>query len=126
MSEAVKFLETPGGEDLAVLPRKEYEELLDAAEDAEDAALTRERRDEPTLPLEVVLEIRSGNLHPLTAWRKATGMTQAQLAEKVDVRAATISDIEQNKSPGVSLAVMHNIARALGLRIDDLVTGDPD
>ena len=121
MSETVQILHTPGGEDLAVLPRAEYEALRAAAEDAEDAALVRERRNEPALPLDVALAVRKGELHPLTAWRKHAGIAQADLAEKAGVRIATVSDIERNASPSVSAATLKKLADVLQIGIDDLM-----
>lgn len=121
MSETVQILHTPGGEDLAVLPRAEYEALRAAAEDAEDAAIIRARRDEPALPLDVALAVRKGETHPLTAWRTAAGLTQAQLAEKAGVRNATVSDIERGASPSVAASTLKKLADVLKIGIDDLM-----
>ena len=113
------FFTTEGGEELAILPRTAYEALIDAADEAQDLADVRARRGEPTLPLEVGMAVIKGEMSPVEAWRKEHGLTQAQLAEKADVRTATISDIESGKSRG-RFDVMQRIAAALGLGLDDL------
>jgi len=113
------FITTEGGEELAIMPRAAYEALIDAADEAQDMADLRARRDEPSLPLDVAMAMVKGEVHPVEAWRKEHGMTQAQLAEKADVRTATISDIESGKSRG-RFDVMQRIASALGVGLDDL------
>ena len=113
------FFTTEGGEELAIMPRAAYEALIDAADEAQDLVDVRARRDEPTLPLEVGMAVIKGEMHPLEAWRKELGLTQAQLAGKAGVRPATISDIESGKSHG-RFDVMQRIAAALGVGLDDL------
>ena len=95
------------------------EPLIDAADEAQDMADLRARRDEPSLPLDVAMAMIKGEVHPVEAWRKEHGMTQVQLAGKAGVRPATISDIESGKSQG-RMDVMQRIAAALGLGLDDL------
>ena len=124
MPENVQILRTPGGEDLAVLPRAEYEALRAAAEDAADAALIRARRDEPALPLSAAVAVRKGETHPLTAWRNAAGLTQAQLAENAGVRNATVSDIERGASPAVAATTLKKLADALKIGVDDLMVDE--
>ncbi len=113
------FFTTDVGEELVIMPRAAYEALIDAADEAQDLADLRARRDEPSLPLDVAMAMIKGEIHPVEAWRKELGLTQAQLAEKTGVRPATISDIESGKSRG-RMDVMQRIAEALGLGLDDL------
>jgi DNA-binding XRE family transcriptional regulator len=113
------FIITEGGEELAIMPRAAYEALIDAADEAQDVADLRARRGEPSLPLEVAMAVIKGETHPVEAWRKERGLTQAQLAGKTGVRPATISDIEADKSHG-RFDVMQRIASALGVGLDDL------
>ncbi|MGQ0565628.1 MAG: helix-turn-helix domain-containing protein [Gemmobacter sp.] len=106
------------GEALVVLTRAEYDALI---EDAGDAALIAEARqdDGPSMSAALVLQVLDG-LHPLTAWRKALGLTQGELAEKAGVRVATVSDIESGKiDPRLSTLV--SLAAALGVGVGDLV-----
>ena len=122
MMNPVHVITTPNGEELVVLARSDYEALLEVVEDAADRAAVDARRDEPALPHETVLAVLRGELHPVAAWRKACGMTQAELGARADVRGATISDIESGKSAG-RFDVMQRIAAALGVDLDDLATG---
>ena len=106
------------GDEMIVLTRAEYETLI---EDAGDAALIAEARGAggPTMPAELALQVVEG-LHPLTAWRKAAGLTQGELADRAGVRVATVSDIESSKIDP-RLSTMVALATALGVGVGDLV-----
>jgi transcriptional regulator with XRE-family HTH domain len=55
-------------------------------------------------------------------YRKARGMTQVELAERVNVQQSAISLIErQERNPSLPLLV--RLANVLGVTIDDLVGG---
>ncbi|MBI0583640.1 MAG: helix-turn-helix transcriptional regulator [Methanomassiliicoccus sp.] len=57
--------------------------------------------------------------------RARVGMTQEQLADKVGVRRETIVFLEKGKyNPSLRLA--HDVAKALGVRIDDLFSFDDE
>ncbi|GGE08410.1 hypothetical protein GCM10011390_29370 [Aureimonas endophytica] len=117
MNEAVSLK----GEPLIVLTRAEYDELI---EDAGDAALARDAMSKdagaPAMPSELVQAVWSGTLHPLAAWRKAVGLSQAELAAKAKLRPATVSDIESGKIDP-RLSTLRALAAALGLGIEDIV-----
>jgi len=115
----IQTIMTPNGEELVILSRSDYEALLSASEDADDRAAIDARRDEPTLPHDDAMAIIRGELHPVAAWRKTRGLTQAELGSRAGVRGATISDIEASKSAG-RFDVMHRIAEALNVDLDDL------
>ncbi len=119
METEVQTIMTPNGEELVVLSRSDYEALLSAAEDADDRAAIDARSDEPMLPHDDAMAIIRGELHPVAAWRKARGLTQAELGSRAGVRGATISDIEASKSAG-RFDVMQRIAEALNVDLDDL------
>jgi transcriptional regulator with XRE-family HTH domain len=57
----------------------------------------------------------------LRAAREAKGLTQAQLAALVDVRQATISDLETGKSGRIDLEVLDKLCRVLGVEPGDLL-----
>ena len=105
------------GTEMIVLTRAEYDELI---EDSGDAALLDAAPRGPMLPLDLAQQIWDGTSHPLTAWRKAAGLTQAALAEKSGQRAATISDIESGKTDP-RLSTLQALAKALRLEIGDIV-----
>ena len=112
---------TPSGEKLIVLTEAEYAALT---EDAGDIALASAARiankGAPTLSGDAMMAVLAGTLHPLTAWRKAAGLSQAALAERTGIRTATINEIEAGKTdPRIS--TVKAIAAVLGVDIDDLV-----
>jgi putative transcriptional regulator len=53
--------------------------------------------------------------------REAAGLTQVELAERVGVRQATISDIETGKSSRIDLPVLDRLCDALGVEPGDLL-----
>jgi transcriptional regulator with XRE-family HTH domain len=57
--------------------------------------------------------------------REAQGLTQAQLAEKADVRQATISELETGKTRRVDLDVLDRLCKALGVEPGDLLKRGP-
>lgn len=112
---------TPKGEKLIVLTEAEYRALT---EDADDIAMARAARTAdagaPTLDADTMRAVLAGHMHPLTAWRKAAGLSQAALSQRCGVRTATINEIEGGKvDPRIS--TMKAIASVLGVDIDDLV-----
>jgi len=115
---------TPKGDDMIVLTSKEYETLKALAEDATDVALLNAAKiaDDgcPTLPLDLFEDVMAGEMHPLTAWRKVTKMTQASLAKKAGIRVATLSDIEGGKIDP-RFGTVKALADALGVGIDDVM-----
>ncbi|MCB8837675.1 helix-turn-helix transcriptional regulator [Aurantimonas sp. VKM B-3413] len=117
MNEAVNLK----GEKLIVLTEAEYQTIV---EDAGDAALAEqaiiENEGAPSMPSELVLASLNGELHPLAAWRKSVGLTQAELAAKAGVRAASVSDIESRKIDP-RLSTLRALAKALKLGIEDIV-----
>ena len=108
------------GEKLIVLTEEEYRTVL---EDAGDGALVDQARfdypDAPSMPSELVLASLDGTLHPLAAWRKSVGLTQAELATAAGLRPATVSDIESRKIDP-RLSTLKALAKALKLGIEDI------
>src|SRR5438876_6597130 len=113
------IIKTPGGEELVVIPRAEYEALVSAAdsaaEDAADIAIFDARMadlsEQDQLPAQVSLAILRGDRR-VKAIRKWRGMKQIELARKVGVTQGALSDIESGRrSPSSDLATQ--IAAAL-------------
>ena len=105
------------GEKLIILTETEYAELLD---DHGDAVLGRQAASQVGLPADMVRQVLDGTLHPLTAWRKALGLTMAELAAKAGLRVASISDIENGRiDPRYS--TVRTLSDALGLAPDDIM-----
>ena len=124
-----QIITTPGGEEMVILPRAEYEALLtaaeEAAEDAADIAVYDARmadlaagRDEP-LPAPVSQSILRGDslLKALRRWR---GMTQQDLAAKTGLAQGYISDLEARRRKG-SDAALKQLAAALDVKAAWLV-----
>ena len=50
--------------------------------------------------------------------REAAGLTRAQLARKLKVRASVIEDVEENDYEGDALAILRQAGHVLGLRLE--------
>ena len=114
---SVKFIVTPGGEKLAILPAQDYEDMRDALLHQNAMADYRAGRSEALTSDEVrkLLEAQT----PLAFWRAKRGLTQAALARAAGTTQPHIADLEAGKHGG-SLEVMARIAKALDVKIDDL------
>jgi len=113
------IIKTPGGEELVVIPRADYEALVSAAnsaaEDAADVAIfdarMAELSEKDRLPAEVSMAILRGDRR-VKAIRKWRGMKQIELARKAGVTQGALSDIESGRrSPSAELTA--KIAAAL-------------
>jgi DNA-binding XRE family transcriptional regulator len=109
---------TPGGEELVVMSRGEYEELQDVA-----VAATRDRdlaegREELLESADVDALLKAPT--PLVFWRKKRGLTQTALAADVGVSQNFLSDMERGKAIG-DVVLYAKLARRLGVSIEDLV-----
>jgi transcriptional regulator with XRE-family HTH domain len=60
---------------------------------------------------------------PLAFWRAKRGMTQAALAKAAGTTQPHVADLESGKHGG-SLEIMARIAKALKVKVDDLVDED--
>lgn len=115
----------PSGERMVVLPEGEFERLLDALEDAEDAAAVRrfEQRlaagEEELIPAEYVYRMLDGE-NRVTVWREYRGLSGKELAKAAGIAPSYLSNIESGKRDG-TVGTMKKIAEALGVTIDDLV-----
>lgn len=111
-------------EDTVTLFRTDFEALLEAVEDAEDIASSREvmariaAGKEEALPACMVERLITRE-NPVRVWREHRGLTAKALAAKAGVSAPYLCEIEAGKKPG-SLDAMAKIARALNIALDDL------
>jgi ribosome-binding protein aMBF1 (putative translation factor) len=120
------ILTTPGGEELVVVPRAEYERLAalaaEAEEDADDARTYLEAKAEfvkggsqsyPADLSALYLQHKS-RLGAIRRWR---GLSQAELAEKAGVSEKDLADFEAGKrtADGERLA---RLTSALGVSRD--------
>ena len=128
----VQFIKTGSGEELAVLPRAEYERLK-AFADQEDVGVGRivERAraaiaagDEIVLPKTVVDRLAEGE-NPIRVLREWRHRMQIELAASVHITQGYLSDLETGKRKG-TVTIHQRIARALGVPIGLLLPVVPE
>ena len=119
-----QFITTAGGDRLAVIPEAEYTRMLEALDDRADADAVRvfNQRladgEEELMPAEFVNRIIDGE-NKINAWREFRGMTARQLAEKAEISAGFLSQIEKGERDA-SFETIKKIAAALKISVDDL------
>jgi len=129
VKSSVQFIQTPGGDDLAVLPRAQYNRLVAlAAEAEEDAAASRIVRNsiraikegrEVLLPKAVVDRLAKGD-NPVRVIREWRDMIQGELATAVGISQNYLSEIENGRRKGPA-QLQKKFARALGVPVDLLI-----
>jgi len=117
---------TPQGEDIVILARTEYDQLVFAAgEDAADAAIAGrliarvDAGEEQTLTAEEMDELLASKT-PLAFYRKKSGMTQAALAERAGIAQGFLSEIENGAKTG-DVKTLRKLADILKVSLDDIV-----
>jgi ribosome-binding protein aMBF1 (putative translation factor) len=113
---------SPKGDDIVILSRKEYDQLLVAAnEDVSDAAIAKKAiaRNEETLSEAELDELLAAKT-PLAFWRKKRGLTQTDLAKAAKIAQGFLSEIESGLKTG-DVTVLQRIAVALEISLLDLV-----
>ena len=118
-----QIIRTRSGEEMVVIPRREYERLMAAAtdEDAADVAITDARKaelagdPEALLPAPVSAAMLRGDsrFRALRRWR---GLSQLALAAKAGVGQGYLSDIENRRRAGAP-ATLERLARALDVPV---------
>jgi len=122
----VQLIERNGHPEWAILPYKEYLQLVEQAETLQDiqdydrikAAV--ESGEEEVIPAEVAYTLAEGE-SPVKVWREYRQLTQTQLAELVGMSVPFLSQIETAKRKA-SMKIMVAIAKALRVKVDDLIT----
>jgi DNA-binding XRE family transcriptional regulator len=113
-----QIITSPSGEELVVLPRSDYDDLVDALIARKvDAALAAGR--EELLSAEETAALVAAPA-PLTFWRKKRGKTQSQLALEIGASQNFLSDLERGKAKG-DVTLYARLARSLGVQIEDLL-----
>jgi DNA-binding XRE family transcriptional regulator len=113
-----QIITSPSGEELVVLPRSDYEDLVDElAARKVDAALAAGR--EELLSAEEAAALVAAPA-PLAFWRKKRGKTQAGLAAEIGVSQNFLSDLERGKAKG-DVTLYAEFARCLDVQMEDLV-----
>jgi DNA-binding XRE family transcriptional regulator len=123
----VQFIKTAGGEELAILPKSEYERLarLVADEDIGTARVVLNAREKIAAGREVmvpkaVVDRLATHENPIRVLREWRAMSQAELVVAIGISQGYLSDLEAGKRKG-PVALHQKIARALGVPIDLLL-----
>ncbi|MEI9430606.1 helix-turn-helix transcriptional regulator [Mesorhizobium sp. Cs1299R1N3] len=118
------IITTPNGDRMAILPLADYESLVEAAEDAADIQ-TYDRikqkiaaGEEELIPAAVVNRVLDGE-NKVRVWREHRGMSARDLAEKTEISAGYLSQIETGTRDG-TFDTIKRIAAALNVSVDDL------
>ena len=101
-----RTLTTPKGEELIVLSREEYEDLVDARDHAL-AMAAHARGDDPGLTDAEMDEYLAAPT-PLAYWRKRRGLTQAALAAAAGISQPYLAQLESGRAPRRILLYMRS------------------
>ena len=116
-----QIVTSPSGEELVVLPRSDYEDLVDSIAAYElNTALAAGR--EELLSAEETAALVAAPV-PLAFWRKKRGKTQSQLAAEVGVSQNFLSDLERGKARA-DAKLYARLARCLNVQAEDLIAED--
>lgn len=116
----------PDGTEMVILPAADYARLKRLAENGEDVAdanaiLARIAGGEGTMPGEVLALILDEGLHPIAAWRRHRGLSQAELARRAGLSQVWVSRIEAGGGHGTP-KTRRKLAEALGAPVWGLET----
>jgi ribosome-binding protein aMBF1 (putative translation factor) len=110
---------------MVVLPRQDYERLLDAQEMLDDIAaydLAKSRlasgQDE-MIPADMVNRLIDGE-NPVRVWRKHRGLSLAELAQRAKLSESYLSQIETGQRKG-PVDKLQSLAAVLNVLVDDLI-----
>ena len=116
---------TPNGGEMVVLPRQDYERLLEAEAMMQDvAAFDRAKSrlasgEDEIVPADLVNRLLDGE-NPVRVWRKHRGLSDAELARSAGLSESYLSQIETGQRKG-PVEQLQKIALALGVLVDDLI-----
>ncbi|MCF7827149.1 MAG: helix-turn-helix transcriptional regulator [Candidatus Marinimicrobia bacterium] len=116
-----QIIERNGKPEWAVIPYEEFlkfQELIEDAEDIKDIE-TSFASQESAVPGEVTFAIIDG-VHPIRAWREYKKIKINELAKRIEMSGAYLSQIETGKR-NPTIETLRLIARALELDIDLLI-----
>jgi DNA-binding transcriptional regulator YiaG len=123
----VQFIKTETGEELAVLPKAEYDRLVERAnsEDIGTARVVRKAKQaiaagqEVVLPKAVVDRLAAGE-SPIRVLREWKDMTQMEMSFRTNISQGHLSDLENGRRTGTPEA-LRKIANVLKVPLDLLV-----
>jgi DNA-binding XRE family transcriptional regulator len=121
----VQIIEKNGKPEWAVIPFSEYEKIQEALEDAEDIKDIEENLKaiqegkEIIVPGEVTFAILDG-ISPIRAWREHKQIKMNELAKRVGISSAYLSQIENGKR-NPTIDTLKAIAKELTIDIEMLI-----
>jgi len=122
----VQVIEREGKPEWAILPYEDFLQLMEQAEmlqdisDYDQIVKAVESGEEETVPSELAYALIEGK-NPIKAWREYRHLSQKQLADSAGISIPFLSQIESGKRKA-SISIMVRLAKALQVRVDDLVT----
>jgi DNA-binding XRE family transcriptional regulator len=116
-----QIITSPSGEELVVLPRSDYEDLVDALAARKVEAALAGGHEELLTADEAAALVAAPT--PLAFWRKKRDKTQSQLAAEIGVSQNFLSDLERGNATG-DVTLYGKLARSLEVSIDDLAPQD--
>lgn len=114
----LQAITTPGGEELVLMSRAEYEDLVDARDHATAMAAHRHGDDEGLTDAEMDDYLAAPT--PLAFWRRRRDLTQAALAAAVGISQPYLAQIESGARTG-DVSVYARLAKQLRVRMEDLI-----
>jgi DNA-binding XRE family transcriptional regulator len=127
--DRVQTFTTPSGDEMVILPKAEYDELVehkfcddDDADYVEAKRISRRVKEgkEPLIPFEIIEMKYLQGIPTLRAWRLYKKLSLAALAKKIGKSQPYLTQIENGTRKG-SLQTMMKLAKALGTSVDCLV-----
>lgn len=121
----IQIIEKNGKPEWAVIPFSEYEKIQEALENAEDIKDIEthlkaiQDGTEIMIPSEVTFAILEGT-NPIRAWREYKHIKMDELAKKVGISSAYLSQIENNKR-NPTIDTLKNIAKELDIEVEILI-----
>ena len=122
----VQFITTPGGDDLAILPRADFEALVEQLEDridneAADQADARRAAGEEVFPGALITALIDG-ANPVRCLRDYSRESAIDLAQRAGSSPSYLSQSENGTREGTG-ATLKKLAVALDVDVDLLLPG---
>jgi DNA-binding Xre family transcriptional regulator len=121
----IQIIEKNGKPEWAVIPFKEHEKIQAALQDAEDIKdieenlkALQEGKEKP-IPSEITFAVLDGT-SPILAWREHKKIKMNELAKKVGISAAYLSQIEKGKR-NPTIDTLKTIAKELDIEVEILI-----
>lgn len=111
---------TPKGEELVILSREEYEDLIDTRDHALAMAAHANGSDRGLTEAEMDEYLAAAT--PLAYWRKRRGLTQAELAVAAAISQPYLAQLETGRRKSADISVYARFAKRLAVQVEDLIT----